>query len=202
MAAPNKVLLEIKQGATFKFVFRWETLPIIYRAISAVVAQAPVRITAVGHGLTDGWRVAVVSVKGMLDLNAANSPPRDSQYHPATVIDANTIELNDVNASRYSPYTGGGYVQFNTPADMAAYTARMTLRNRIGGTLLLSLTTANGRIAIDDTAKTVTLNLSAAETEAITFTGAVYDLEMVSPTNVVTSIAAGAVKVTREVTTA
>lgn len=196
-----KQALDIRQGSTFIFVFRWETTPIVYKPITAVVAQAPVRITAPMHGLPTGWRAAVVSVLGMTHLNAKNVPPRSSDYYPVTIIDANTVELNAVNAAGFSAYISGGYLQFNTPVDLTAYTARMKVKDRIGGTTLLELTTANAGIAIDEAAKTITLTVTAAASEALTFTRGVYDLEMVSPTGIVTAIAQGDFKVSKEVTT-
>lgn len=195
-----KLDLSLRQGSTYTYVFRWETLPVVYKPITAIVVQAPVRITATAHGLPTGWRAAVVSVRGMTEINAS-TPPRESQYHQVTVIDANTVELNNVNASSYTPYTGGGYLQFNSPVDLAGYTARMKVRDKVGGTELLLLTTANGRIAIDDTLKTITLTVSATDTELLTFVKGVYDLEMVSGTGVVTPLSEGSFRVTKEITT-
>lgn len=199
--ASTKTPLSIRQGSTFNFVFRWETQPIVYRPITGILAQAPVRVTVPAHGIPEGWRVAVVSVRGMLEMNALNAPPRDADYHQATVIGVDTIELNDVNAADFSAYESGGYVQFNTPADLAAYTARMRIKDRVGGVTLLTFTTENGRIVLDNSAKTITLTLSATDSEALAFTKGQYDLEMVSPTGVVTPLAEGPVTVTREITT-
>jgi hypothetical protein len=198
----QNVELSVKQGATFTFVFRWETTPIVYRPITAILAQAPVRITATGHGLPAGWRTAVVSVRGMRQINAEDDPPRDDDYHQVTVIDANTVELNDINAASFSTYSGGGYLQFNTPVDLSGYTARMKVRDRVGGTELLLLTTENARIALDNALKTITLTLAANDTDDIAFDSAVYDLELVSGTGVVTRLAEGPFLVSKEVTTA
>ena len=55
--------LVIKQGKTFSKVLRWEAPPIIYKPITAITNAAPVRITSANHGIIDGWRVAIVSVK-------------------------------------------------------------------------------------------------------------------------------------------
>jgi hypothetical protein len=196
-----KLPLDVRQGSTFSFVLRWETTPIVYKPITAIVAQAPARLTVAGHGLTNGWRAAVVSVRGMTQINAEDAPPRDAQYHPVTVVDPNTVELNAVNAAGFSPYVGGGYLQFNTPADLTGFTARMQVKDKVGGTELMLLSTGNGRIVLDNVAKTITLTIPATDTAALAFTSAVYDLEMVSPTGVVTPIAEGALRVSKEVTT-
>lgn len=56
MAAQQDLI--ITRGKTFTLVIRWGTEPIVYKAITAIQQSAPVRITAVGHGLVDGWPVA------------------------------------------------------------------------------------------------------------------------------------------------
>lgn len=192
----------IAQGKTFSVVLRWETGPVVFKAITAVANTAPVRITATGHGLPDGWRAAVVSVKGMTQLNAECDPPDPHiDYHRVSVVDANTVDLDGVNAASYKVYTSGGYLQFNTPVDMAGYTARMSIKDRVGGAELFSLTTENSRIAIDNTARTITLTVSATATAAMTWPRGVYELEMVSAGGEVYTLLRGTAKVVQEITT-
>lgn len=199
----KKLDLVIIQGSTFHQVVRWEEKPVVWRAIQSVSNTAPVSIGCTGHGLVDGWRCVLESVKGPTELNrqSEGDEPRESEWRKATVIDANTIEINDVNAASLRPYASGGYVRYNTPVGMSGYTARMSIKDKRGGTELLRLDTTSARIVIDNTAKTITLTVSAADTEDITWTKGVYDLEMVSPTGVVTPIMTGVVTVSREVTT-
>ena len=198
MAASDLI---IQQGKTFDKALRWESTPIVYKPITGIAKQAPASITCATHGVPDGWRVAIVSVKGMTQINSQSNPPKEKDYTRATVVDTNTIELNTVNAADYKAYTSGGYVQYNTPTDMASYTARMSIKDKIGGTELLPLTTVNGRILLDNAAKTITLTISAADTAAIIWRKGVYDLEMVSPSDVVTKLLSGSVTVEQEVTT-
>lgn len=198
MAAYNPIT--IQQGRTFSRVLRWEAPPIIYKAITAILNSAPVRITAAAHGIPEGWRVAIVSVKGMTEINAESNNLRDKDYHPATVVDANTIEINDINAAEYKTYLSGGYLQYNTPVDLAGFTARMTISDKKGGTELLKLTTENGGITIDNATKKITLLIEADDTAALTWIRGVYDLEMVSATGVVTALLYGEVTVKREIT--
>lgn len=204
MAATKDFVIE--QGKTFSQVLRWEAPPIVYKAITAITQTAPVQITSTGHGIPGGWRVAVVSVKGMTAINAANSPPKEKDYHVATVIDANTISLNDVNAADYKAYTSGGYLQFNTPVDMTGYTARMQIKDKVGGTVLASTEAADTpkdilTVSIDNPNKTITLLVSATDTAAVTWKKGVYDLELVSSGGVVTALLTGTISVTKEVTT-
>ena len=193
--------LTIMQGKTFSQVVRWETEPIVYKAITGITATAPAIITCPLHGVPNNWRVAVVSVKGMTQINAVSTPPKDSDYHQATVTNSNLVELNDVNASEYKPYVSGGYLQYNTPHDLVGYSARMTIRNKVGGTALVTLTDANGKLVITAAEHYVRIALSATETALYSWVAGVYDLEVESPTGEVTQLLYGKVKVTKEVTT-
>lgn len=192
--------LEIVQGSTFERTVRWETPPFVYKAITAITRAAPAVITAPAHGLPERWRVAVVSAGGMDEINA-NDPPKAKQYKRATVVDGDTISLNEVNSTEYSAYTSGGYLQYYTPVDLSGYTARMKIKDRVGGTTLVELTTENGGISLDNTAKKIVLTISADDTDEYTWTRGVYDLELVSPTDVVTKLLTGKIKVVPEVTT-
>lgn len=193
--------LVILQGKTFTLALRWETEPIVYKAITGITQTAPARLTVPGHGVPDGWRVAVTNVKGMTEINAEANSIRDRDYHAATVIDPNTVELNDVNAAGFRQYASGGYIQYNTPVDITGFTARMAVKDKVGGTVLFSLTTENARIVLDPVKRTVTLTVSATDTAALTWIKGVYELEMVSAAGVVTTLLAGSIKVTKEVAT-
>lgn len=134
--------LKLAQGKTFKRVIRWEKEPFIYKPISAITKDAPARVTATAHGLPDGWRAAVVSVLGMRQINAANNPPKANEFRRVTVVDANTVEFNSVNACEYGTYASGGKLQFYTPADLTGCVARMTIRDVEGGAALIELTSS------------------------------------------------------------
>lgn len=232
MAAQQDLI--ITRGKTFTLVIRWGTEPIVYKAITAIQQSAPVRMTVVGHGLVDGWPVAVTNVKGMTEINAEANNVRDSDFHPVTVIDADTIEINDINASGFKAYVSGGVIQFNTPVDLAGYKARDTIKKKVGKnmlictvagtsgttlptgpgkdgttltwattalpatkqwsagtafstgdvidtTALLFLSTENGRIAIDNANKTITLTIRAYDSDAATWSQGVHELELVKP---------------------
>ena len=192
--------LVFTQGKTFTLALRWETIPIIYKPITGITATAPVRLTVVGHGCPDGWRAAVTGVKGMSEINGEANKLKDTDYHIVTVIDVDTIEFNEVNAAGFKAYVSGGHLQFNTPVDLAGATARMTVKDKVGGRVLHSLTTENGGVVIDASAHTITLNISAVDTEAFAWKAGVYDLEIVQGA-VVTALLVGKVTVSKEVTT-
>lgn len=196
---PVKKDLTLRQGASFELPIKWETEPLIYKAISGISQAAPCVIDCVGHGIPNGWRVTIVSVKGMTQINAQNTPPNDADYVVATVVDADTVELNSVNSASYKAYTGGGYIQYRTPKDLTGFTARMSVMDKIGGTELIRLDT-NGGITIDVATSTVTLRVDADSTALMGWKKGVYDLELVAEDGTVTALLYGSVDVVKEVT--
>lgn len=205
--------LTIQQGKTFSLPVRWENGDLVVRKpITAISLEfgAP-RLTVASHGLQAGWRTYVTRCQGMKPINAADIPPRDNSYHPATVIDANTVELNDIdpvdaNGKEWPAYTEGGFLNWNAPVDLTGYTARMKIKDKVGGTVLASTDVLDApknvlTITIDNTLKTITLSTAATDTDDFAWKTGVYDLEMVSASGAVTAILAGKVSVTREVTT-
>lgn len=201
MALQNQNIT-IEQGSTYQQTVFWESTPFVYRPISAISKTAPVSITCAGHGLVDGWRVAVIGVVGMTQLNAANDPPKAKDFHEVTVVDSNTITINSIDASSYSAYKSGGYLKYYTQVDISGYTARMTIKNKVGGTVLLQLDSGLiGGITLNNASKAIQLQISAAQTAALAFSSGVYDVELVSPLGVVTKLLGGAVTLSPEVTT-
>ena len=196
VSGPKKVPLEIVQGDTWEPVFRWYNKDLkVYKSITAVPQTAPVHLTVTGHGVPDGWTVLVDNVLGMKELN-------DVGETPATLVDANTIELNAVNAAGFKAYTSGGTIEYFSPWDLTDYTARMDVRANIPATTeLLDLDSGSGEITINNTTKTIKPFLSAVATAALTWTSGVYDLELVSSTSAVVKIAYGPIRVVlKEVT--
>lgn len=205
--------LPILQGKTFSLPVRWENGDLVVRKqITAIsLASGAPRMAVAAHGLTAGWRTYVSRAKGMLQINSANIPPRSTDFHPATIIDAGTVEFNDIepvddNGREWPAYTDGGFLCWNAPVDLTGYTARMKIKDKVGGTVLASTDALDApknvlAIAIDNATKTITLSIPATATDDFTWKAGVYDLEMVSASGVVTAILSGKVSVTKEVTT-
>ena len=200
MAVINKPLAFV-QGSTFSLVLRWEKEPIVYKPITAITQSAPVRITVPAHGLVEGWRAAVVGGKGMDELRAVPNEIKDRDYHQATVIDADTIEFNDVNASGFKAYGGGAHLQYNTPVELTGYVARLIVKDKVGGVTLFEMTTENSRIVLDPLSHTITLTVTATDLAAQTWVKGVYELELESPSGVVTKLMGGAATVAKEIPT-
>lgn len=203
--------LTIKQGKTFTLVIRAESEPIVRKAITAIsLAFGAPRLLVAAHGLTNGWRAAVTRVKGMTQINAADNPPKQADYHPVTVIDTNTVEFNLMNpcddaGNEWPAYVSGGFLEWFTPIDLTGKTARMKIRAKAdkSSTLLASSDVADApknvlTLAVDATAKTITLSIPATSTDDFEWKTGYYDIELVGSD--VIELASGKITVTKEVT--
>ena len=199
--APAEISWTIRQGRTFKYVVRPEILPLVYKPITAITQTAPVGLTATAHGLASGWGAAVTNVTGMTQINAVANALRESDFKPVTVTDANTITINSIDAAGFSPYVSGGSLVYYTPVPLAGATARLNLRDAVGGALLYEMSTTLGNIVLNDTTHTITLTIPAAATAAFTFLSAVGDLEVVYTDGFVDELLSIEVTVVQEITT-
>lgn len=190
--------LEIKQGSTFQRIVRFEKEPFLFAPITAILARTPARFTATAHGIPDGWRVAIVGMAGA-KAAAVDFPPADDEFYSATKIDTDTVEINELVSADIGR-TAGGSLCYYTPVPLTGATARMQIKDKVGGTELLLLSTANGRLVLDETECTISIIVDAADTEAITWLKGVYDLELEAG-GVVYPVLDGTVKVIKEVTT-
>jgi hypothetical protein len=180
-------------GETFQPVIRWGTGVLISKPITGITQAAPAVVTAVGHGVPDGWQVAVVSAKGMTQINTRVFPPVGRDLHKATLLSADTVQLNDINSADYTAYTSGGFLVYNTPVVLTGMTARMIIRDApLTGTILATLTQLAG-ITLDNTAKTITPILATA---ALTWTLGYYDLELTDVGGKITQLLTGTISIT------
>jgi len=190
---PAKVNFKIYQGSTFREVFRWESALKTYLPITNITKAAPAVITCTGTLPPVGWRAKVTGVVGMKEIN-------NDEYRIVTETGSGTVVFNSVNASGYTSYTSGGILEYNQPVDLAGYTARLQIRPQTASaTTILTLTTENGGITIDNTLKTITVLVTATQTTALNFTSAVYSLELVKNLEVST-FSVGNVGLVAEVT--
>lgn len=191
---PLRINYKIYQGSTFNEVLRWASTRRIYKTITAITQAAPAVVTATAHSVPEGWPVKITNVGGMTEINSTED------YHTATILTVNTIELNDINSVGYKAYTSGGILEYFEPVDLTGVTARMQIRETIDSTTVIhELTSENGGITIDALNSTITLTISATDTAAFSFTKAVYSLELISA-GVVTPYSNGDIFLIKEVT--
>lgn len=194
MAAPVKLNYKIYQGSTFKEVLRWESPTTIYKLVSNISKSAPAVITtSTPHFLPVGWRFKITDVVGMKEINSTTE-------HRVSVETTSTDITIDLNSFSYSAYVSGGVIEYKEPVDLTGYTGRMQIRETLESSeVILELTTENGGIVLDSVASTITISLSASQTEALTFESAVYSLEMVKSGEVV-QLVTGSLTLEKEVT--
>lgn len=185
--------IEISQGQRFRMPLQYRQGIKAYRPVTGVAKSAPCRITAVAHGLTDSWLVRVTGVAGMLALN------RPEPY-PVTVIDADHVDLNEVNSLDFPAYASGGVLEFYLPVDMAGCTALLEIRDQHGNTPLISITdatddTAVGRITLDNAAKLITVSIAPAKTLLLVAQFYVYRLAIIDTLGDVQPILEGDIRV-------
>ena len=184
-----KKTLNIVRGKTTQLVIRWETTPVVSKAITAIsTATGFPRLTVPSHGAPQGWRGYVVGVDAPKQINADNIPPRSSDYREATVIDSNTVEFNglvpvDDNGRSWAAYTSGGFFQYNTPQSLANKTVRVKVKDRVGGTVLLSTELGDApnnliTATADDANKAITIEIAATTTEDLTWDKGVWEVEV------------------------
>jgi hypothetical protein len=193
MAAPIKLNLKVYQGSTFRQVLRWESSTKVYVPITNITRSAPVVITAPGHNLPLGWRARVTNAGGMKEINQLD-------YQTATEVTGSTVVFNQINSLAYTAYTGGGVLEYNTPVNLAGYTARMQIREKLASNVVVhTLTTENSGIVLDNNVKTITLTIPDEVTTLFSFASAVYDLELMLGGEVI-PFASGTLTLQREVT--
>ena len=137
--------IKLTEGHSYTTVIRLETDPIVRKAITSITAPNGCALIHVpAHGVKDGWRVAVTNAKGMpkinADIDALANPENANQYHQATVVDADHIELNRLNIVDFGTHTANtGFIQYNTPAVLTGNTYRTRVRDKKGGKLLVCI---------------------------------------------------------------
>jgi hypothetical protein len=182
----QKIRIAVRKGASAAIPLRLETGTLSFAAISAMDKSAPLRVTATGHNIPDGWYVAIVDSNGMTELNASDSNAiRDSEFHRITWVDADTLEFDGISSANFTTYTSGGYLAFYAPMSLASYTsARMDVKTRVGGDVILALNTTDGTLEIEETTSTLWIRLEDDALDAVAARDYVFDIEMVSATAV------------------
>lgn len=189
---PAPVDLEILQGSTFDYKLTWYHGKVM-KAISSITSAAPAVVTAADHGLPAG--VIPVTIQGVKGMRL----PADTLR--AERVDTATFKLLDVDATGLGTYQSGGTLVYAPPVSLVGYSARMHVRKSLADTdTLLALTSTDGDIVLGGAEGSIRILISATDTAALTFASAVYDLELESPTGVVTRLMEGKVSLRKEVT--
>jgi hypothetical protein len=193
MTVPTKLSLKIIQGSTFSEVLRYESDIKVYTPITAIFKTAPMSLTATNHGMVAGWRAKISNVVGMTEVN-------NLDWIVATSVTTDSVVFNSVNAAGFKDYVSGGILEYNQPVSLTGITARMQIREKLTSTTVIQeLTTENGMIVVDNTTKTIVLQIPATVTSTYTFKSAVYSLELVSG-SIITPFIYGTITLDKEIT--
>lgn len=198
-----EIPLIITRGETFEFGIMYAEDEYVspYPIITGMPQTAPARLTVVNHGVPDGWPVRIECVGKPSELNT----PDDEWVYPK-VIDADTLELNDVNAHCWQAFAGSGLLIVPKPADLTGWQCRAQVRNRVGGELLHTwhsdpAENPNNLIIVDVALSQFVLTMSAEDSVALTWEKGFYEAEVIAPGGQVYKLTAiSTIEVTREVT--
>lgn len=175
----QRLNLTIRKGSAENIPIRIESGAWVYADISAVAQTAPLRVTASAVP-PDAWRAAIMNVKSVGEFGAQNNPPKDADLHPVTRIDATTVEFNAINGAGFRAHTAGGQLAWRIPLDLGQYqSARMNVRDKVGGALLASYSTVTGELELDSANEVLWMRLSEAQTIALGNRTRVFDIELV-----------------------
>jgi hypothetical protein len=194
---PAKINYKIYQGSTFQEIYRWESQTKVYVPITQISKSAPCVITAPQHGLPVGWRFRVVGAGGMKELNSAGE-----NTYIASNTAQDTIIINHVNSLSYNAYTSGGVVEYNQPVPLDTYSARMQIRESVDSDAVIYYGTSDpgGDLEVDDSQKTIKIQIPAAITQEFDFTTAVYSVELYQASGLVVPFLTGSITLIQEVT--
>lgn len=87
------------------------------------------------------------------------------------------------------------------PVNLTGYSARMEIRDKVGGLLLHRMDTASSSMLIDAPNGAISFEIPASVTKLWTWRNAVWDLELVDTAGRVTRLLQGTIALSPEVTT-
>lgn len=186
----EQIDITITRGKTFEFGFLYAEDDLLYLPITGMPSKAPVQLTVAGHGVPDGWPVRVTCVKAPAELN---TPDDESQI--AKLVDADTIELNALNAHCWKAFSGSGLLVLNKPMDLTGWQCRAQVRDKVGGTVLFTwhsdpAESPDGEIEVDVAGGAFVLKMDAAVAAALEWKRGVYDVEAIAPSGEVYPVTA------------
>lgn len=177
-------------GETFHPAVRWGTTTLASVPITGISQAAPVVITAVAHGMPDGWSCAVVGAQGAFPINSLNYPPRSIDWRKGTVLTADTVQLNAVSSADSVAYKSGGFLVYPTPAVLAGVSVAMTIYDNPDrtGTPLVTLSSPTDGVTIDPVGMTINPLL---QTAGLAWTTGYFTVEATDGDGIVTELMTG-----------
>lgn len=189
---PTAQDIEILQGVTWAYAWRWFTDTMVHKPITAVAIGLPTNVTAAAHGLvnTQQQPVWITGVNGPRSLNTDDYKCVDPRW--ADVVDANTLAV-DFDSGSLSPYTSGGTLTYLLPVDLTGWTAALSIYNSLGDAVALLVidTGSNGGVTVDAQGN-INTTVTAEQATTLGLINGWYKLELTDPSGNVTRLAEGA----------
>lgn len=177
--------ITLYQGISFSKTWRWGIGPLVYKAITASPKSTPLRFTVTAHAVPPGWSVAFRDVGGFAGSpNAPQGPLQCDAFFSATVIDANTIELNEVDGGALGIYTSGGQLVYFTPVSLSSSTGQLNIYDTPAALGAVRVPLLSVVVTLDDTLKTIVGALTAVQTAGLLKQQYDYDLTITNGSNV------------------
>jgi hypothetical protein len=107
----------------------------------------------------------------------------------------NGLNPVDENGRDWTAHTSGGFFKYNTAKTLTGLAVRVKVKDRIGGTVLLSTEAADApvnviTVAADNVSKIIQIEIPASATEGLEFDNAVWEVEAEDGTGVVEPVIA------------
>lgn len=188
--------LTIKQGETFSKALSWFGGGKVCKVIEDLTSGCPVSINITAHGIPNGsdMPVFIDHVGGATRVNTKPNSPII-----ATFIDVDNFFVDaDTVGQTYTANTG--LVTYFAPTNLTGYSARMDIRGSIDDTAVIVSLVSPADITLEALLGKITIVIAAAVTALFTFDTAVYDLELIDGTGVVTRLVEGEIELCKEVT--
>lgn len=167
---PARLDLPVIPGATNRKPLLLMQPTYVYKPIAEIQRTAPLLITVPAHDLPPEWPVWFEDVSGWSELR------RDKVREPfrmARAVDADTLELNDLNGINQK--ASGGLLVYQPPVDLTGCTGRLLIRG--DGFPDLVLTTENGGLLIAGPGQLVAV-ITAEQAQELAGRRGRYDLDL------------------------
>lgn len=165
---PARLDLPVIPGATLQQPLLLMQPTYTYKPIQAIQQTAPLLMTVPDHGLPGEWMTWAEGIQGgNLNLDKLTSVGRMTR-----VIDADTVEFNDING-RSLRATGGDLV-YQLPVDLTGMGIRAVIRGESADPIVLTLGAGLTVIGLGQ----LLLELTPEETAAIGWTRGEWELEL------------------------
>ena len=155
--------LRLSDDASLALAVRWSSATLVYRPVTELHPAAPLRLTVPAHGASEGEIVQVTH----------DAPPWDTKNGvlasgQVMVIDADTLELNAINASGWhaSHRCREDHITlvYRKPIDMTGMSIIVRIREAKGHVLA---TLAAPELDVDVAGNRININLSPAFMDAL-----------------------------------